>query len=110
LEQQIKSVLAFEPKKAGIPPAIMVDRDQPGARGSLSDYRAVVQNLSGRGVLYFRDGLRRHTLASHGDSGSFQAANRWFQLSQEVYIVSAIWAEITIILFLVFLNGIFAMS
>ncbi|MBP1610248.1 MAG: hypothetical protein H6Q04_2483 [Acidobacteria bacterium] len=40
-----KSVLAFDPKKAGIPAAIMVDLDKPGAMDSLSDYNAVVQNL-----------------------------------------------------------------
>ena len=40
-----KSALAFDPKKAGIPPAILVDLDEPDAIKSLSDYNAVVQNL-----------------------------------------------------------------
>jgi hypothetical protein len=40
-----KSALAFDPKKEGIPPAILVDLDVPDAINSLSDYNAVVQNL-----------------------------------------------------------------
>lgn len=48
-----KSALAFDPKKAGIPPAILVDLDEPDTIKSLSDYNAVVQNLrlvKGNGV------------------------------------------------------------
>jgi len=40
-----KSVLAFAPKKTGLPPAIMVDLDTPDAMKKLEDYNAVVQNL-----------------------------------------------------------------
>lgn len=40
-----KSVLAFDPKNDGIPPAIIVDLDGPDTIKSLSDYNAVVQNL-----------------------------------------------------------------
>jgi uncharacterized protein YigE (DUF2233 family) len=48
-----KSVLALDPKKDGIPPAIIIDLDEPDAIKSLSDYNAVVQNLrlmKGNGV------------------------------------------------------------
>lgn len=40
-----KSVLAFDPKKTGIPPAILIDLDEPDAIKKLSDYNALVQNL-----------------------------------------------------------------
>ena len=42
---QYKSALAFDPKTEGIPAAILIDLDEPGAIKSLSDYNAVVQNL-----------------------------------------------------------------
>jgi len=40
-----KSVLAFAPKKAGLPPAIMVDTEEPDKMKKLDNYNAVVQNL-----------------------------------------------------------------
>ncbi len=40
-----KSALAFGPRKAGIPKAIMVDLDTPDSMKRLEDYDAVVQNL-----------------------------------------------------------------
>ncbi len=40
-----KSVLAFGPKKKGIPAAIFVDLDAPGAKESVGDYTKAVQNL-----------------------------------------------------------------
>lgn len=43
--RKYKSVLAFDPKKAGLPPAIMVDTEEPDAMKRLDDYNAVVQNL-----------------------------------------------------------------
>lgn len=42
---QYKSALAFDPKTDGIPPAILIDLDEPDATKGLSDYNAVVQNL-----------------------------------------------------------------
>jgi hypothetical protein len=48
-----KSVLAFDPRKAGIPPAIIVDLDAANATKGLESYNAVVQNLrliKGNGV------------------------------------------------------------
>lgn len=40
-----KSVLAFGPNRAGVPPAAMVDLDTPGAEAGLTAYGTVVQNL-----------------------------------------------------------------
>ena len=48
-----KSALAFDPKKTGIPLAILVDLDKPDTIKTLSDYNAVIQNLrlvKGNGV------------------------------------------------------------
>lgn len=50
-----KSALAFGPTRAGLPPAVMLDLDTPGARKRLAEYGTVVQNLRlirapGRGV------------------------------------------------------------
>ena len=42
---QYKSVLAFDPETEGVPAAILIDLDEPGAMKSLSEYNAVVQNL-----------------------------------------------------------------
>jgi hypothetical protein len=42
---QYKSVLAFDPKRDTIPPAILIDLDEPDAMNNLADYTAVVQNL-----------------------------------------------------------------
>ncbi len=43
--RKYQAVLAFDPKKAGLPAAILVDLDEAGAAERLKDYRAVVQNL-----------------------------------------------------------------
>jgi Phosphodiester glycosidase len=53
--EKYKSVLAFGPKKPGLPAAAMVDLDTPGAEGGLGAYGTVIQNLRlirapGRGV------------------------------------------------------------
>jgi len=40
-----KSALAFDPKNGGIPPATMIDLDEPDAMQTLSNYNAVIQNL-----------------------------------------------------------------
>ncbi len=40
-----QSVLAFAPKKPGLPAAAIVDLDEPGARERLADYDSVIQNL-----------------------------------------------------------------
>lgn len=41
----IGPALAFNPRKTGLPPAIIVDLDQPEAMERLEGYHAVVQNL-----------------------------------------------------------------
>jgi uncharacterized protein YigE (DUF2233 family) len=40
-----KSALAFGPKKKGIPAAVFLDLDTPGAQEKAADYSSVVQNL-----------------------------------------------------------------
>jgi hypothetical protein len=40
-----ETALAFGPKRAGLPPLLMVDLDTPGATDQLTDYGTVVQNL-----------------------------------------------------------------
>jgi hypothetical protein len=40
-----KSVLAFGPRKEGIPAAIMLDLDEPDSKQKLDDYKTVLQNL-----------------------------------------------------------------
>lgn len=40
-----ESALAFGPRKPGLPAALLVDLDTPGARERLGDYETVVQNL-----------------------------------------------------------------
>jgi hypothetical protein len=43
--RKYKSVLAFDPQEADLPPAAMMDLDDPAAIKKTADYRAVVQNL-----------------------------------------------------------------
>jgi len=43
--RKYKSVLAFDPQKADLPPAVMIDLDEPSATQKVAGYRAVVQNL-----------------------------------------------------------------
>lgn len=43
--RKYKSVLAFDPLKAELPPAVMIDLEEPSAKQRTADYRAVVQNL-----------------------------------------------------------------
>ena len=43
--EKYKSVLAFGPNRAGVPAAVMVDLDAPGAEAGLAAYGTVVQNL-----------------------------------------------------------------
>jgi hypothetical protein len=40
-----RSVLAFNPKKVGLPPAAMIDLEEPATKERLKDYHVVVQNL-----------------------------------------------------------------
>jgi uncharacterized protein YigE (DUF2233 family) len=40
-----KSILAFDPKKNGLPAAIIIDLEDPDAMKKLGDYNAVIQNL-----------------------------------------------------------------
>lgn len=40
-----KSVLAFDPKREGIPPGVLIDLDESDAMKYLADYNAVLQNL-----------------------------------------------------------------
>ena len=43
--EKYKSVLAFGAKRAGVPPAAMIDLDTPGAEAGLAGYGTVIQNL-----------------------------------------------------------------
>ena len=43
--KKYKSVLAFDPLRPGIPPAIMVELEETDAKGRLKNYNAVIQNL-----------------------------------------------------------------
>ncbi len=43
--RQYRSALAFNPKRAGIPAAVVVDLDETDARRKLEDYASVIQNL-----------------------------------------------------------------
>ena len=43
--RKYKSVLAFDPRTADLPPAVMIDLDDPAATQKTAPYRAVVQNL-----------------------------------------------------------------
>jgi hypothetical protein len=43
--RKYKSVLAFDPQKTELPPAVMIDLDEPSAMQKAAGYRAVVQNL-----------------------------------------------------------------
>lgn len=43
--RKYKSVLAFDPQKTELPPAVMIDLEEPFAKQRSADYRAVVQNL-----------------------------------------------------------------
>ena len=45
LVSKYKSVLAFGAKKPGLPRAVMIDIDEPGAEARLGDYASVIQNL-----------------------------------------------------------------
>jgi hypothetical protein len=64
------SALAFGPRKKGLPRAVMVDLDVPGAKRRLAGYRVVVQNLrlikavKGRGVNVWRDRPKRWSEAA----------------------------------------------
>lgn len=40
-----QSVLAFGPRRDGVPAAVLLDLDVPGARERLADYETVIQNL-----------------------------------------------------------------
>lgn len=40
-----KSALAFGPNREDVPPAVIVDLDEPGSEEALADYGSVVQNL-----------------------------------------------------------------
>jgi Phosphodiester glycosidase len=45
LVSKYKSVLAFGARKSGVPQAVMIDLDEPGAEARLDDYATVIQNL-----------------------------------------------------------------
>jgi hypothetical protein len=69
---QYKSALAFDPKTDGIPPAILIDLDEPDAIKSLSDYKAVVQNLrllKGSGVNVWASQDKKWSEAAIGMDG-----------------------------------------
>jgi hypothetical protein len=67
--KKYKSALAFEPRRAGIPPAIMLDLDEPEAQKKLEDYQTVVQNLrllKGNGVNVWERSEKRWSEAAVG--------------------------------------------
>jgi hypothetical protein len=67
--KKYKSVLAFDPRENGIPPAIMVDLDDPGAVKRLEGYRAVIQNLrliKGSGINVWERSEKRWSEAAVG--------------------------------------------
>jgi len=67
--RKYKSALAFDPREAGIPPAIMVDLDEPGAMMKLEGYRAVIQNLrliKGNGIKVWEKSDRQWSEAAVG--------------------------------------------
>lgn len=45
LVSKYKSAIAFGAKKPGVPQAVMIDLDEPGAEARLDDYATVIQNL-----------------------------------------------------------------
>jgi len=64
-----KSVLAFDPKKNGLPTAIMVDLEEPDAMKKLGDYNAVIQNLrliKGNGINVWEKMEKRWSEAAVG--------------------------------------------
>ncbi|HVO65081.1 MAG TPA: phosphodiester glycosidase family protein [Syntrophales bacterium] len=64
-----KSVLAFDPKKNGLPTVIMVDLEEPDAMKKLGDYNAVVQNLrlmKGNGINVWEKSEKRWSEAAVG--------------------------------------------
>lgn len=64
-----KSVLAFDPKKTGLPTAIIVDLEEPDAMKKLGDYNAVVQNLrliKGNGINVWEKSEKKWSEAAVG--------------------------------------------
>ncbi len=64
-----KSVLSFDPKKTGLPTAIIVDMEEPDAMKKLKDYNAVVQNLrliKGNGINVWEKSDKRWSEAAVG--------------------------------------------
>ena len=64
-----KSVLAFDPKKTGLPAAIIFDLEEPDAMKKLGDYNAVVQNLrliKGNGINVWEKSEKRWSEAAVG--------------------------------------------
>ena len=64
-----KSVLAFDPKKNGLPAAIMVDLEELDAMKKLGDYSAVVQNLrliKGNGINVWEKSEKKWSEAAVG--------------------------------------------
>jgi uncharacterized protein YigE (DUF2233 family) len=64
-----KSFLAFDPKKTGLPAAIIVDLEEPDAMKKLGDYNAVVQNLrliKGNGINVWEKSEKRWSEAAVG--------------------------------------------
>ncbi len=67
--RKYKSVLAFDPKKTGLPAAIIVDLDEHDATIKLGDYDAVVQNLrliKGNGINVWEKSEKRWSEAAVG--------------------------------------------
>lgn len=63
------SVLAFGAKRPGLPSAVLLDLDAPGAREALADYHTVIQNLRlirGEGQNVWKPGRRQWSEAAIG--------------------------------------------
>jgi len=81
-----KSVLAFDPIKTGLPPAIMVDLEEPDAMKKLEDYNVVVQNLrliKGNGINVWEKSDKRWSEAAVGmdNKGRILFLFCWFPYS-----------------------------
>ena len=67
--KKYKSVLAFDPKKSGLPQVIMVDLDDPSAMERLTNYNAVVQNLrliKGGGINVWKESEKKWSESAVG--------------------------------------------
>ncbi len=70
--RKYKSVLAFDPQQTELPPAVMIDLDEPSATQKAAGYRTVVQNLrlmKDRGVNVWQASEKKWSEAAVGMDG-----------------------------------------